>query len=595
MKLKDISLAKRLGLGFATVLVLMAGMLALACSQLYQLSTLQKAAQDSSRQISLAQQWAASTSLNVNRRLAVSMGGDGDALKGYFGPRIEENIVVINALKKEFDASDLSPDERERLTAVEAARKDYQAVRDKIAAAVKAGEPGANERVRSELAPASEPYLARMDDLVKQLRSNAEAEAEVAAAGMDNTRQWLLVLGALALALGTGAAVTLTRSVTLPMREVTEAARAIAAGDLSATLKVDRGDEIGTLQAAMQAMRDSLHTMVTGIRGSTDGIATASSEIASGSTDLSARTEQTASNLQEAAASMEQLTGTVKQTADSARTANQLAATAASAAERGGQVVHDVVQNMHDISTSSRKIADIIGVIDGIAFQTNILALNAAVEAARAGEQGRGFAVVASEVRSLAGRSAEAAREIKTLIGASVERVESGARLVESAGASMQDIVGSVQRVSDIIGEISAATAEQSDGIAQVNQTVLNLDQMTQQNAALVEQSTAAAESLKDQAHKLAGVVGRFRLSTSDSGRQLSQPAAAPTPLPSPARGAAPQPARSTAAVRPPASPSASKPSIKPVAVAPSAPPPAPRPAPAAPAAAGGDSDWETF
>jgi methyl-accepting chemotaxis protein len=248
------------------------------------------------------------------------------------------------------------------------------------------------------------------------------------------------------------------------------------------------------------------------VRSATDSINTASAEIASGNQDLSARTEQAASNLEETAASMEQLTSTVRQSADSARQANQLASSASEIAVRGGNVVGQVVTTMNEINASSKKISDIIGVIDGIAFQTNILALNAAVEAARAGEQGRGFAVVAAEVRSLAQRSAQAAKEIKGLIGSSVDRVEAGSRLAAEAGQTMSEIVGSVQRVSDIIGEITAASGEQSDGIGQVNVAVSQLDQMTQQNAALVEESAAAAESLKDQATRLAQVVQVFRI-----------------------------------------------------------------------------------
>jgi methyl-accepting chemotaxis protein len=258
-------------------------------------------------------------------------------------------------------------------------------------------------------------------------------------------------------------------------------------------------------------MQNSLSRIVGEVRNSTDSIGTASQQIASGNQDLSARTEQAASNLQETAASMEQLTSTVRQSADAARQANQLAASAAEIAVRGGQVVGQVVTTMDEINHSSKKISDIIGVIDGIAFQTNILALNAAVEAARAGEQGRGFAVVAGEVRNLAQRSAEAAKEIKGLIGASVDKVEAGSKLVADAGQTMSEIVGSVQRVSDIIGEITAASGEQSDGIGQVNVAVTQLDQMTQQNAALVEESAAAAESLKDQAQRLAQVIQIFR------------------------------------------------------------------------------------
>ena len=268
----------------------------------------------------------------------------------------------------------------------------------------------------------------------------------------------------------------------------------------------------GSLLDGLGRMVVSLRQLVTEVRSATESIATASSEIAQGNNDLAHRTEDTASNLQSTASSMEELTSTVRQTSDSAQTANQMATSAATVAARGGEVVSRVVATMQDINASSNKISDIIGVIDGIAFQTNILALNAAVEAARAGEQGRGFAVVASEVRSLAQRSAEAAKEIKALIGASVEKVESGTQLVGNAGATMTEIVESVQRVTDIIGEIRSATSEQSQGIAQVNTAMNQLDQMTQQNSALVEQSTAAADSLREQAMKLTQVVALFRV-----------------------------------------------------------------------------------
>ncbi len=307
---------------------------------------------------------------------------------------------------------------------------------------------------------------------------------------------------------------TLLNAATIvePIRAAKRAAQIIAEGDLSQSIDAQGRDEAADLLHSLAQMQDALRSLVGQVRSSSDSIGTASSEIATGNQDLSSRTEQTASNLQQTASSMEQLTGTVKQSADSARQANQLASSAAEVAARGGVVVSQVVATMEDINASSKKIADIIGVIDGIAFQTNILALNAAVEAARAGEQGRGFAVVASEVRSLAQRSAEAAKEIKGLIGASVEKVEGGSRLVADAGQTMKEIVGSVQRVSDIIGEITAAASEQSEGIGQVNGAVTQLDQMTQQNAALVEESAAAAESLKEQAVRLAQVVGTFRL-----------------------------------------------------------------------------------
>ncbi|QPF73085.1 HAMP domain-containing protein [Roseateles sp. DAIF2] len=386
---------------------------------------------------------------------------------------------------------------------------------------------------------------------------------------------WLL-LGGATVALGFGLAWLLRNWVAKPLATLSDGVRAIAQGDLSTAMHSSRNDEIGALTRDAEAMRTRLADMIGTVRHSVDSIGTASTEIATGNQDLSQRTEQTASNLQIAASSMEQLTSTVKQTADSARTANQLVSSASSAAAKGGTVVGQVVATMDEINTSSKKINDIIGVIDGIAFQTNILALNAAVEAARAGEQGRGFAVVASEVRSLAQRSAEAAKEIKTLIGASVDKVETGSRLVQEAGSSMDEIVSSVQRVSDIIGEITAAAAEQSDGIGQVNQSVLQLDQMTQQNAALVEESAAAAESLRDQAQRLVEAVAVFRLAAGQNAAPAPRAAAPLAKAPTPASKPAP------AAARPPAAKNS---------------PPVARKAPAAapPPPAQDDGAWETF
>jgi methyl-accepting chemotaxis protein-2 (aspartate sensor receptor) len=350
---------------------------------------------------------------------------------------------------------------------------------------------------------------------------------------IENSKQWLVaevseseamaqfwinmtIIGALLIGtvvlLGVGLYVLVLRSVSEPLSQLTAAVTAVAQGDLTHAFQTTRHDEIGALVSETEDMRARYLQAMQQVRQAAESIGTASAEIASGNQDLSQRTEQTASNLQTTASSMAQLTGTVQQSADSARQANQLAATAAEVAARGGVVVGQVVSTMNDINQSSRKIADIIAVIDSIAFQTNILALNAAVEAARAGEQGRGFAVVASEVRSLAGRSADAAREIKALINASVEKVESGSKLVQNAGVTMSEIVSSVRRVSDIIGEISSAASEQSSGIGNVNHAIAELDQMTQQNAALVEQSAAAAESLRDQAQRLEQAVSVFRL-----------------------------------------------------------------------------------
>jgi methyl-accepting chemotaxis protein len=330
--------------------------------------------------------------------------------------------------------------------------------------------------------------------------------AEAAMAGL------LLAFAVAAVAIGSLVGWRAIRSVKGPLDRAMQFARRVAEGDLSSEVRPERADELGLLLEALNGMQHKLRALVGHIRESAESIGTASSEVAMGNQDLSSRTEQTAGNLQHAASAMTQLTGNVRQSADAAVQANGLAVSASEVARRGGRAVSDVVRTMNGINESSKKIADIIGVIDGIAFQTNILALNAAVEAARAGEQGRGFAVVASEVRSLAQRSAGAAKEIKSLIGASVERVETGARQVAEAGETMREIESSVERVTAIISEISAASAEQSSGIGQVSGAVSHLETMTQQNAALVEQSAAAAESLRAQAAGLNTLVGTFRL-----------------------------------------------------------------------------------
>jgi methyl-accepting chemotaxis protein-2 (aspartate sensor receptor) len=417
-------------------------------------------------------------------------------------------------------------------------------------------------------------------------------------------------MAAITVALGAGLFWMMGRWVSQPLNQLGSAIAAVAEGDLTQPVRSERRDEIGTLMRHVESMRGRLAQSIGAVRQSVESISTASVEIAQGNNDLSGRTEQAASSLQQTASSMEQLTGTVKQTADSARTANQLASSAAEVASKGGSVVSQVVATMDDIQTSSRKIADIIGVIDGIAFQTNILALNAAVEAARAGEQGRGFAVVASEVRSLASRSAEAAKEIKSLIGASVEKVDSGSKLVADAGHTMTEIVASVRRVNDMIGEITAAAAEQSTGLGHVNASVSQLDQMTQQNAALVEQSAAAAESLKQQAAKLAEAVHRFQFEgpgavpTRPAGPAFDPPvltSAVTPPRPAPsvpivASPSRPTPTAPVTAAITPAPVASTEPKVPASPRAMPAAAPAPVPASVAPArTAAADDDWETF
>ncbi|MQA37093.1 methyl-accepting chemotaxis protein [Rugamonas aquatica] len=384
-----------------------------------------------------------------------------------------------------------------------------------------------------ELRPVQRKWL----DLLTQLSElettlNTEAGNDAAVA-YSSARLMMILLSAAAIGMGVLIAWLATRSITLPMQQAVRVAQTVAAGDLTSKIEVRTTDETGMLLQALLDMNNHLQDIVGQVRGGTDTIATASSQIASGNLDLSQRTEEQASSLEETASSMEELTSTVKQNADNARQANQLAASASDVAGRGGSVVAEVVVTMNSINDSSKKIVDIIGVIDGIAFQTNILALNAAVEAARAGEQGRGFAVVASEVRNLAQRSAAAAKEIKALINDSVEKVDVGARLVNQAGVTMDEIVASIRSVTDIMGEITAASQEQEVGIEQINQAVAQMDTVTQQNAALVEQAAAAAASLQEQAAGLSEVVSVFKLDQAHRpAARLARPSAQRLALP---------------------------------------------------------------
>ncbi|MGK5047778.1 methyl-accepting chemotaxis protein [Janthinobacterium sp. GB4P2] len=353
---------------------------------------------------------------------------------------------------------------------------------------------------------------ATLNEIIKLNNSVADAGVKDGSAAVLRSESLMLILGLLSSALGIGCAAYITRAITQPINLAVKVAQTVASGDLTSQIEVHTTEETGQLLQALKDMNSSLVNIVGQVRSGTQTIATASSEIASGNLDLSSRTEEQASSLEETASSMEELTSTVRQNADNAQQANQLALSASGVAVKGGAVVGKVVETMDAINDSSRKIVDIISVIDGIAFQTNILALNAAVEAARAGEQGRGFAVVATEVRNLAQRSAAAAKEIKTLIGDSVVAVDSGSKLVAEAGNTMAEIVASVQRVTDIMAEISLATQEQSSGIDQINQAIGQMDQVTQQNAALVEEAAAAAESLQEQSGQLAEVVSVFKL-----------------------------------------------------------------------------------
>ncbi len=512
--MKSLSIAQKLWIPII-VLALASGTMtsisALRTSKLIDEANLQQSTQQ--RKLTLALRWRGMTETNAARAVSSAVSNDpgvAEALK----PEITATTATISELQKELEALATSDEEKAVMARIADTRKAYIAARNEVSKLKADGAADqAAEALKSKMLPAVATYLAAQQDFVVLEEQRADAARTLAAVERMRT-VWASATVFLLLVAGMAASTwSLSRSISRPLKALVDEAERIGQGDLSGRTDTERKDEIGDVQRALASMRGALNRVVGEVRQSADSIQTASAEIATGNLDLSQRTEQTASNLQQAAGAMSQLTGTVRQSADSAATANQLASSAAQVAQRGGTVVGQVVSTMDEINASSKKIGDIIGVIDGIAFQTNILALNAAVEAARAGEQGRGFAVVAAEVRSLAQRSAEAAREIKGLIGASVDKVEAGSRLVQDAGSTMDEIVASVKRVTDIIAEISASTVEQSQGIGSVNSSVTELDRMTQQNAALVEESAAAAESLKDQAMRLSEVVAGFRLS----------------------------------------------------------------------------------
>jgi methyl-accepting chemotaxis protein len=447
-----------------------------------------------------------------------------------------ENDKVKQLKKKYVDIkaklvnAGLNPDESKMLSEIDEIDKEMEKpFKDAVGQALAFNAEGALKIIATVIDPLNSKSLQKMNALVDMQEAASKAVVETVQAKSSTMTMWLSVLLIFALSICVFFSWIITKSITGPLRDAVNVAERVADGDLSSDVAVTGKDEITSLLNALKNMNENLRVTVGKIRASTETITVASSEIASGNSDLSSRTESQASSLEETASSMEELTGTVRQNADHAQHANQLVVAASSVAVKGGQVVGQVVETMNSIKDSSRKIVDIIGVIDSIAFQTNILALNAAVEAARAGEQGRGFAVVATEVRNLAQRSAGAAKEIKTLIGDSVSRVDQGGKLVDEAGKTMHEIVTGVQRVAEIMAEITAASGEQSTGIQQINRAISEMDEMTQQNAALVEQAAAAAESMGDQARMLSEAVSVFKLSGNFSENEVAlQPAVRP-------------------------------------------------------------------
>ena len=509
MILTNIRIGVRLGAAFAAVLAMVAAMVAVGMVELASIDHDRTAMRGAAYKHQLAQQWLGAIASNAVRTYArVKSGSPAD--ERYFETEMKAVSARVTAIQKEIEPLITSTEGKRLFNAVGAARKEYASIRDEAFAAKAAGSPQLGALVEGTLLPAMNRYVAA----VQQVAAYQESLVADANAAIDATyaqaRALLLAIGAAALALGALLAWILTRSITVPLARALTLAETVAGGDLTASISSDARDELGQLLRALATMNTSLLATVTEVRIGTDTISTASREIAAGNLDLSVRTEQQASSLEETAASLEELTSMVKQNADHAREANALAVSASEVALRGGTVVADVVATMASINTASREIVDIISVIDSIAFQTNILALNAAVEAARAGEQGRGFAVVASEVRTLAQRSATAAKEIKGLIDNSVRQVDAGGKLVGEAGQTMEEIVTSITRVTGIMANIAHASAEQTQGIEQINAAITQMDEVTQQNAALVEQAAGAAAALEAQAASLARVVGAF-------------------------------------------------------------------------------------
>jgi methyl-accepting chemotaxis protein len=513
MKFNDLKIGTRLGLGFGLLIFFSVLAVVIAILRLNGIGGINTRIIESDWvKAQAAGTINATTRANARRTMELLISTDPAHIQ-LVKDRIASNKKDIDVALETLDRLVYLQEGKDLLATLKQARGQYVASFGRVAQLVDAGDrEGATRLMITETLPALDALQQPIDKLnaLQQkvvTASSAEVQSSIAA-----SRQLLVVLGLASALIAVGFAMWVTRSITRPLRQAVTLSQRVAQGHLDNQITISSRDECGQLLEALRDMNDSLTSIVSQVRQSADGMATATSQIAAGNLDLSSRTEEQASALEQTAASMAELTQTVKQNYDSGRHANQLAESASEVAVKGGTVVGQVVDTMEAINASSKRIADIIGVIDGIAFQTNILALNAAVEAARAGEQGRGFAVVASEVRSLAGRSATAAKEIKDLIGNSVQNVSQGCKLVEQAGSTMDEIVVHVRRVADLMREVTMASQDQSSGLDQINQAVGQMDQVTQQNAALVEESAAAAQSLEHQAKALVQAVSVFRL-----------------------------------------------------------------------------------
>jgi methyl-accepting chemotaxis protein len=509
----NMKIGRRLAFGFTIVLALSVLITAMGVWRLSDVANATRAMMHQPlTKERLISDWGRNIYVAVVRTTAVGKSTDA-SLTSFFA----EDAAALNKssgeLRKQIEPLVSTPNEKEIWAKLGTLQKAYVAGRDEVVKLKAAGQAEeANRVLEQTFIPAANNYRKTVTEFLEMQRHALDEMAAQIEQIEQNSRTALITLAGLAVLFGIACAWMLTSSITAPLQRAVAIARRVADGDLTGEVEVTTRDETGQLLQALKDMNNNLRTIVGDVRNGTDTIATASSQIAAGNLDLSSRTEQQASALEETASSMEELTSTVKQNAENAHQANGLAAAASETATRAGAVVSQVVDTMGAINDSAKKIVDIISVIDGIAFQTNILALNAAVEAARAGEQGRGFAVVASEVRNLAQRSASAAKEIKALIGDSADKTEVGTKLVDQAGVTMDEVVKSIKRLTDIMSEIAAASREQTTGIEQVNQAISQMDQVTQQNAALVEQASAAAEAMQDQASTLAQAVSVFRL-----------------------------------------------------------------------------------
>ncbi|WP_413674025.1 methyl-accepting chemotaxis protein [Massilia cellulosiltytica] len=528
--LANMNIAKRLGVGFALVLGLT---LVIAAAAVWRLNTIADATR-AMMAVPLAkermmEEWHMQTFAAVRRTAAIVKSSD-PSLVEFFKADGVKTASRSTELLKQIEALLDSDEERALFGRITELRKAYTSSKERAIKAKAAGDTAEAERIlNQEYVPTSEAYEGKQAELVKMQQDRIDTVArEIDNASRHSARMIMIVAG-VAVLFGAACAWVLANAIVRPIRQAVDLAEKVAGGDLTQHIDASGTCETGALLRALRNMNDSLVAIVAQVRSGTDTIATASAEISAGNMDLSSRTEQQAGSLGTTASTVEELTGTVRQNADNARQASQLSIAASEIATQGGAVVDQVVQTMGAINDSSKKIVDIISVIDGIAFQTNILALNAAVEAARAGEQGRGFAVVAGEVRTLAQRSAAAAKEIKALIVDSVSKVEDGTKLVDQAGMTMSEVVDSIRKVSDIVAEIASASGEQSTGIEQVNNAIADMDSSTQHNAALVEESAAAATALRDQADKLAEVVALFHIDS----KAMTAPKAAPAPTPS--------------------------------------------------------------